>query len=59
MISKEQRSINFSSQNKEVQVNLSLLGGDLDFLKIIAFHPLAMNILSKFEIEGQELPLVS
>ena len=57
IISKEQRSVSFNSQNKDVQISLNFLTGDIEFLKIIAFHPLPNSILSKFKVEGEEVSI--
>ena len=51
IINKEKRSVSFSSQGKEPQVNPSLLAGDIDFLKMVSFHPLPAKILNNFRAE--------
>lgn len=33
-----------------MQVSLNFLAADLDFLKIVAYHPLPYSTLSKFKI---------
>ena len=39
-----------------MQVSLSFLAADLEFLKIVAYHPLPQNILGKFKVVGDDQP---
>lgn len=50
IIQKESKLSAIDAQNKEIQVSLSFLAADLEFLKIVSFHQLPNNILSKFTI---------